>query len=179
MAEAGFWPTRPTPRTSVPRASGWPWTVAEWRARKPNQAIYLVGHSAGCAVVLVAMEGLPPGSVERVILLAPAVSADYDLRPALAGVRQTIDVFCSERDWAALRLGTGIIGTTDRHWTAPAGRVGFRTPEPGSPLYAKLRQHPWHPSVAWTGNRGGHYDSYKPAYLRAYVLPLLAVKSSS
>ena len=88
--------------------------------------------------------------------------------------RQSIEVFSSKRDWAALGVGAGIVGTTDRRWTAAAGRVGFRLPEcaEGDPLYTKLRQHPWGPWLAWSGNRGGHYDSCK-LHLRAYVLPLL------
>ncbi len=49
----------------------------------PEHAIYLVGHSSGSAVVLAAAETLPPGSIERIVLLAPAVSRHYDLRPAL------------------------------------------------------------------------------------------------
>src|SRR5262249_11470416 len=57
--------------------------VRSWETAHPGQPVYLVGHSAGCALVLMAAALLPPGSVERVVLLAPAVSADYDLRPAL------------------------------------------------------------------------------------------------
>jgi hypothetical protein len=115
--------------------------------------------------------------VERIVLLSPAVSSGYDLRPALCTARLGIDVFCSERDWAVLGLGVGIVGTTDRQWTAAAGRFGFKpivqSPEDGA-LYAKLHEHPWDACVAWTGNAGGHFDTYlQPRYLHAYVLPLL------
>jgi pimeloyl-ACP methyl ester carboxylesterase len=150
--------------------------VVDWRARFPGQPVYLVGHSAGAAVALSAAGQLPPESVERVVLLAPAVSAKYDLRPALVGSRQGIDVFYSERD-RALGLGVFIVGTTDRHWSAAAGRVGFRPAVccPGdAALYAKLRQHPWHACLEWSGHTGGHYGAYRPGHLRAYVLPLLA-----
>ena len=41
-------------------------------------------------------------------------------------------------------------------------------------LYAKLRSHPWDPVVEWTGNRGRHYGTIQPAYVRAYLLPLLS-----
>ena len=60
----------------------------------------------------------------------------------------------------------------------PAGRVGFSPPCPSAAdtvLYARLRQHAWDPSVEWTGNNGGHYGSHHPQFMRAYVLPLLAV----
>ncbi len=151
--------------------------IADWRARYPGQPVYAVGHSAGTAVIVAAAAQLPPGSVERIVLLAPAVSAGCDLRGALACARQGVDVFYSERDWASLGLGVAIVGTTDRRWSAAAGRVGFRPPAcapADAALYAKLRQHAWDPCVAWSGNQGGHYGASKPAYLKAYVLPLFA-----
>jgi pimeloyl-ACP methyl ester carboxylesterase len=154
--------------------------VLEVRRCRPDLAVYLVGHSAGSAVVLAAAEALPPGSVERIVLLAPSVSAGYDLRPALRCVRRSVDVFCSARDWAYLGIGVSLVGTTDRCWTAAGGRTGFRqeaaTTEDAA-LYAKLRQHPWDPCVAWTGNRGGHYGAHQPEFVRAYVLPLLTQDS--
>jgi hypothetical protein len=60
--------------------------------------------------------------------------------------------------------------------SAAAGRVGFDAPAlvpSEAALSSRLRQHPWDPSVAWTGNFGDHSDSLRPAYLKAYVLPLL------
>lgn len=142
----------------------------------PERSVYFVAHSSGAAVVLAAAEVLPPGSIERIVLLAPAVAHDYDLRPALRSVRQGIDVFSSRRDVGALVIAMGIAGTADRRRTAAAGRGGF-TPIltcPGDELlYAKLRIHPWDPSVEWTGNRGGHYGTLEPGFMRSYVLPLL------
>jgi predicted alpha/beta hydrolase family esterase len=148
----------------------------------PDLAIYLVGHSAGSAVILTAASCLPPSTVDRIVLLAPAVSAQYDLRAALRCARQGMDVFHSKRDWLWLGVGVAVVGTTDRCWSAAAGRVGFhviaQTPEDAA-LFAKLRQHPWNPMVAWSGNAGGHYGSYKPDFLRAYVLPLFAESQQS
>jgi pimeloyl-ACP methyl ester carboxylesterase len=142
----------------------------------PGQAIYLVGHSAGAAVVLAAAEALPPDSVDGIVLLAPSISADYDLRPALRTTRNGIDVYYSRRDWFYLGLGIALVGTADGHWRAAAGRTGFRplveAPE-DTALYAKLRQHPWDRCLDWTGNYGGHYGAYQLNYLRAYVLPCL------
>jgi hypothetical protein len=40
-------------------------------------------------------------------------------------------------------------------------------------LAARLHQHPWDSSVAWTGNNGGHNGALRPKYLRSYILPLL------
>jgi pimeloyl-ACP methyl ester carboxylesterase len=150
--------------------------VSAYRRSFPDRAVYLIGHSAGSDVVLTAATVLPPGSIERIVLLDPSVSADYDLRPALRTVRCSIDSFYSEREWLLLGLGTGIAGNADGGRGPPAGRVGF-CPVIACPgdaeLYAKLRQHPWNACVAWTGDHGGHYGSNRAAFLRAYVLPLL------
>lgn len=154
--------------------------VAVFRRCRPERAIYLVGHSTGCAVVLAAAEASPPGSVDLILLLAPAVSKDYDLRSALRNSRRGIDAFTSRRDIGALGVATGLGGTADRRRTAAAGRIGF-TPIltcPGDDaLYAKLRIHPWDPSVEWSGNSGRHYGTIQEGYVRAYLLPLLVRQS--
>ena len=145
---------------------------------KPRPNIYLIAHSAGAGVTLYTTESLPPDSVDRIILLAPSVSADYDLGPALRSSRCGVDVFYSHRDRAFLGFWTTVLGTTDRQWaTAAAGRVGFQPCPTGTEqdlLLSRLHQHPWDPSKRASGNRGGHYGSYEPAFLHAYVLPLLS-----
>jgi pimeloyl-ACP methyl ester carboxylesterase len=150
--------------------------VLAYRRACPNRSLFLVGHSAGSAVVLAAAESLPPGSVARIILLEPSVSMDYDLRPALRCAQCGVDNFCSRRDLLELGLGVGIVGTADRRWEPAAGRVGFRPMIacPGdAELYAKLREHPWDRSVAWTGHCGGHYGNHRALFARLYLLPLL------
>lgn len=151
--------------------------VLAYRKAYPNQRIYLIGHSAGSAVVLAAAELLPADSIDRIILLAPSVSTTYDLRPALCTVRRNIDVFYSDEDDVILGLGILIVGTADGGSRKAAGQYGF-TPVVACPgdaaLYGKLRQHPWDPIVEWSGHDGGHYGSSHAGFLRAYVLPLLA-----
>lgn len=151
--------------------------LVAWRASCPKARIHLLSHSAGATVVLAAAAEVPPGTVDEVILLAPSISRDYDLRPALRNINGCIDVFSSEEDRLALGLGIVLLGTADRRFAPAAGRVGFRPtvdcPEDAA-LYSRLRGHPWHPVVAWTGNQGGHSDGYRVNYLRAYVVPLLS-----
>jgi hypothetical protein len=143
---------------------------------RPGLPIFVVAHSAGCAVALAAVEVLPPNTLERIVLLSPAVSESCDLRPALACARCGVDVFYSRRDWGYLGVGVALFGTADHCWQAAAGRVGFAV-EPDADttvsLYARLRQYPWEPCVAWTGNAGGHYGVYRPSFLRYYIFPLL------
>jgi pimeloyl-ACP methyl ester carboxylesterase len=150
--------------------------ICQYRRACPGVPVYLVGYSAGSAVALAAAEALPPDTVERIVLLAPAVSASYDLRRALASARLGLDAFSSERDRFYLGLGTGLVGTADGKREAAAGRVGFCPPalSPAEACLAgRLRQYPWNRSVAWTGHQGGHTGSLRPAYLKAFVVPLL------
>jgi pimeloyl-ACP methyl ester carboxylesterase len=147
------------------------------RERSPGTRVYLVGHSTGCAVILGAAGLLPPGSVDRIILLSPSVSPEYDLRPALTCACEGIDVFLSHRDYFFLGVGMRLIGTSDgRLGSAGAGRKGFR-PTASNPadaeLFTRLRQHAWDPSHSWTGHSGGHYGNNRTEFLRTYVVPLL------
>jgi hypothetical protein len=152
-------------------------TIASHRAACPHLPISLVCHSAGSMVVLAAADVLPPDSVESIVLLAPAVSTDFDLRGAMRAARRGVDAFTSEHDRFWLGVGTNIVGTADgKRGVDAAGRVGFAAPplEPcEAALSGRLRQHPWHCSVAWTGNRGDHDGTLRSAYFRAYVLPVL------
>jgi pimeloyl-ACP methyl ester carboxylesterase len=150
--------------------------ILTYQQEHPETPIYLVAHSAGTGVVLNAAEALPPDSIERIILLAPAVSCTRDLRGALTAARQGVDVFYSKDDWWYLGMAVTLIGTSDRHWSSAAGRIGFQPvicgPEDGQ-LYGKLRQYPWEECLSWTGHKGGHYGAYQPEFLKLCVLPLL------
>jgi pimeloyl-ACP methyl ester carboxylesterase len=145
----------------------------------PERPIYLVGHSAGAAVILNAADTLPPDSIERIILLAPSVSHTRDLHGPLSAARLSVDVFYSKADRWYLGMAVTLLGTTDRHWNAAAGRVGFqptiRCPADG-PLYEKLRQYPWDEQLSYTGHYGGHYGGYQPGFLKLCVLPLMGVE---
>jgi hypothetical protein len=147
------------------------------RTACPNRPIYVLAYSAGAHVALEATRWLEPNSLERIVLLAPAVSADYDLRQALTVARQGVDAFTSKRDRFYLGLGAGLVGTADGKRGVPAaGRVGFDMPPltgADAVLASRLHQHPWDPSVAWTGNVGNHAGSLRRDYLQGYVLPLL------
>jgi pimeloyl-ACP methyl ester carboxylesterase len=155
--------------------------VRDCRVLYPDTPIYLVGHSAGAAVVLAAAEALPPGYLDRVILLSPSTPADYDLRGALRAVRTGIDVFHSPADGWYLRCGVFLTGLVRGRLSAPSGRGGF---EPAvcsaedAASYAKLHQYPWGPWLSWTGHEGGHFGCYQQGYLRAFVIPLLATERS-
>jgi pimeloyl-ACP methyl ester carboxylesterase len=150
--------------------------VAAYRRAFPCRKVFLVGYSSGCAVILAAAEMLPPGSVDRIVLLSPSLCTGYDLRPALRTARCGIDSFHSERDRMILGFTVGILGTSDHGCRTAAGRCGFIPVIAGpadAALYGGLRQHAWDPAMAWSGHDGGHFGSTQAGFLRSYVLPLL------
>jgi pimeloyl-ACP methyl ester carboxylesterase len=151
--------------------------VVAWLEQNPSKPVFLVGKSGGTWIVVKALEALPEGSVEAVILLAPAISPDYDLSKALRGVRREMVAFWSPLDVIVLGMGTWLFKTIDRVRSFSAGMVGFRRPltldDAGRSLYAKLKQVRWRPKMAITGYLGGHVGPDSPAFLRKYVVPLL------
>lgn len=148
--------------------------VKRLSAASGNTKIYLMSHSSGCAVILRAAEKLSPGTLEKIVLLAPSVPETYDLRPALQTARRGIDSYYSSQDQLILGAGMMILGTTDASTLKAAGLYGFKMniSQPSDTLlYQKLRQYPWDQSVASTGNNGNHYGALSVGYLKAYVLP--------
>src|SRR5258708_12843856 len=104
--------------------------ISSYRPACPGTPIYVIAHSAGSRVALESTRWLPPDSVDRIILLAPAVSADYDLRPGLGTARWSVDVFTSRRDRFILGLGTALVGTADAKFATPLPRPARFHPPP-------------------------------------------------
>jgi hypothetical protein len=140
----------------------------------PASAIVLIGYCAGARVVLVAADQLPPGSVDRIILLSPAVSAWYDPRTAIKASKNGIDVFYSSED-TDLETREPDMGTGDPVRTAIAGRSGFMAPRNYSslsrdPVVANgMRQY----DISQCGYLGGHYATISVGFLRRCVVPLI------
>jgi pimeloyl-ACP methyl ester carboxylesterase len=159
--------------------------IRQYKAGLPDCPVFLVAKSGGSGVAVKALELLDEQAVERVILLAPAVSPDYDLTAALRAVRREIVVFWSPLDVIVLGAGTRVLGTIDRVRTVSAGLVGFRPPalddgdQTRARLYGKLRQVRWRVRMAASGNFGGHMGPDSPFFLRRYVVPLLTVDETT
>lgn len=148
--------------------------LVEFHAAHPDRPIYLFGHSAGAMVLLAALENVPPDVVEGAVFLAPSVSPQYDVGPALSSVKQRLHVFYSNHDIFFMGLTMRVIGTADRIHSVAAGRVGFWQPHCSDPEQTgKLIHHPWQPQDRKLGHNGGHFGGYQPDYLRARVIPLL------
>ncbi len=142
----------------------------------PARPVFLMGHSAGAALVLEAAADLPPDALDRLILLSAAVSPGYDLRPALRATRGEIVSFNSPLDRFMLSFGTSFFGTTDRYYENAAGLEGFKTPddldEEGRRLYDRLVQSAWSADMFF--ERGcWHNSTCKPLFLGRQVTPWL------
>jgi pimeloyl-ACP methyl ester carboxylesterase len=145
--------------------------------REPDRPVYLIGHSAGAGMVLLAAGMLPPESVERIILLSPAVSPQFDLRPALKATRGEIVSFNSAFDRVVLDLGTSLFGTVDRRYESAAGLDGFEMPANLSAadreMYGRLVQVPWRVEKLLELQGGLHNSSVMPIFLAKQVKPWL------
>lgn len=142
---------------------------------KSGRRLVIVAHSAGTAVALAAAEKLPPGSIDRLVLLAPSVSTKYDPRPAAKACKEGIDVFCSDKDVWALGVAMKLVGTTDsRQSSQAAGRFGF-----DGIADDRIRQYFWDKDWSVLGHTGGHYGCYAPNFARTQLLPLFLGSSSN
>jgi hypothetical protein len=159
-------------------------TIRLQKASQSGCPVFVVAKSGGAGVAVKALELLDDEAVERVVLLAPAVSPTYDLTGALRAVRREMVVFWSPLDLIILGAGTRLFGTIDRVRTIGAGLVGFRVPtvDAVNPArtreYGKLRQVRWHPRMAASGNLGGHMGPDSPFFLRKYIVPLLGIEET-
>jgi pimeloyl-ACP methyl ester carboxylesterase len=167
-------PADQTDRGNVCRqGAGLAAAVLLYRADHPGARVALLGHSAGSSIILRAAERLPPDAVDRIVLLSPSLSADYDLGGALCSSREGVDNFFSGRDSWFLGVCTRAFGATDdRFASEAAGRRGFRYPAPAAGPHA-LRQHAWCRAWAALGHNGGHFGGYAPDFLRGLVFPCL------
>jgi hypothetical protein len=131
--------------------------TAHYRA-DPKRPIYLTCHSGGAGLAVWALEDLPADvSVETLLMLAPALSPQYDLSAALRHVQKSAEVFWSDQDTGILDFGTRTFGTIDGVYSVSAGYVGFTRPPKGDITeYAKLHQHPYEAAWVKYGNFGQH-----------------------
>jgi pimeloyl-ACP methyl ester carboxylesterase len=150
-------------------------TIAAIRKDCPNVPIYLVGHSAGARVVLAAAEMSPAQSIDRVIVMAAAVSCGYDLTGVLKATRGGVDNFYSGDDGV---LESAIYHATlaDGTRTQAAGQVGFRAPPFVDPklkaAYCNVRNYPW--TMDFCGS-GGHSAWTLRHNMKKAVVPLFCM----
>lgn len=140
----------------------------------PNRRLILSCHSGGAGIAAWALEQLPDDvRIDTWLLVAPALSPNYDLSRALSRVRTAAYSFNSDRD-PVLGFGTRSFGTIDRIKTDAAGRVGFALPPGGdASQYAKLTQFGYQGVWVWAGNGGDHIGATMRPFARRVIGPLL------
>ena len=137
----------------------------------PHSRIFFVGSSAGARVVLTAAEMSPAKSIDRIILLSPAVSSTHDLTAALRASRCGIDNFWASEDNVLARAAE-YLSVQEKTPVYMAGRAGFRLPCPTpeyKAAYCNVRQYRWHEELC--GN-GGHHCWLIEHNMKKCVLPL-------
>ena len=150
--------------------------IVERVRSQPGVHFILTGHSGGTGIAIWALEKLPPDvKIDKMILLASALSPQYDMSKALAHVRGKCYSFCSENDVLVLGAGTKMFGTIDGKKTEAAGQFGFVFPATGDAAqYAKLVQKPY--DKAWLHlyrNLGDHLGCMNRSFAEKVVAPLL------
>jgi len=156
--------------------------VVQYQRDYPNRPVHLVGHSGGGGLAVLALEALPPGhKVSSALLLAAAISPDYDLTRALHNTEAGIWNFYSSADVGYLKVGTGLFGTIDRRHTRAAGAVGFKMPtttrESVRSTYAKLHSVSYKPAMAQAGHRGGHAGWTGRRFASLWLAPVILAAS--
>ena len=151
-------------------------TVSTYAAALPDRPITLIGHSGGAAVVVWSLEALPADCrVDRVILLAPALTPTYDLSAALAHVDERLYVMYSPGDVGLMAAGTAIFGTMDGSHSVSAGLKGFDLPSDAHDRcqYLKVRQVSWNLALLKAGHMGGHMGWTTTRFARDFLAPIL------
>jgi pimeloyl-ACP methyl ester carboxylesterase len=152
--------------------------IVAYQDRYPNRPVRLIGHSGGAALAVLVLEALPEDrKITQAVLLAGALSPDYNLSTALGRTERGVTTFYSPGDVLYLMAGTLALGTIDRQHTASAGAVGFRLPDhlttDARQLYETLlHQEPYRWEMARSRNFGGHIGPANRKFVADWVAPL-------
>jgi pimeloyl-ACP methyl ester carboxylesterase len=143
--------------------------IAAWRRAHPDDPFYLVGYSGGGGMATLVVAALPHDvSIDRLVLVAPAISPDFPMvDDVLPHVREFAVNYWSSRD-LQVGWGTRTFGTLDRKNTSSAGAVGFFAAD------ARLLEHRWSEADEPFGHSGNHLAYLSPRWQAAKLLPALA-----
>jgi pimeloyl-ACP methyl ester carboxylesterase len=136
--------------------------------RAAGRSIVLIGHSTGCLVALETLQRLKQ-PVAHTVLLAPAVSSGYDLRPSLP-MTHRLSIFHSPFD-ILVSLGTMICGSADGRYGGCGGWRGFRGPGSDDP---RVCHQPFRTSWMKWLYLGGHIGVLNPRFIRNVLWPHIA-----
>jgi pimeloyl-ACP methyl ester carboxylesterase len=141
----------------------------------PGRRMIITAHSGGTGIAVWALEKLPDDvKVDTVVMLASALSPDYDLTAALRHVRGKVYAFNSLTDTLILGVGTRTFGTVDGVKCDAAGRCGFVLPDGADgEQYRKLVQVPYNAAWMALGNIGDHVGPMSSLFARDVLAPVV------
>ena len=149
--------------------------IEKVRTVDPTGRIDIMGLSAGTAVILSALEQLPPEvAVDNVVLLSSSVSAGHDLTPALRHVRRNLYATCSPHDGILSALPINADGKSG----LAAGQAGFRLADSGENAeaeYRKVINLPWRPAYLAYDWDGGHTSVTGSMFVASVIAPRLLI----
>lgn len=139
-----------------------------WRKQHPSGRLYVVGYSGGGGLATLVAASLPAGvAVDRLILVAPAISPGFPLEDLVLPHVNEFTVNYSSSEDLQVGWGTSVFGTVDRQRTKSAGSVGFDVDHP------RLLQWRWSATDADGPHHGNHWSYLKSAWQRSALLPAL------
>ncbi len=156
--------------------------IVAYQNRYPGRPVWIVGHSGGGGMALLAAEAVPAGHrLTGLILLAAAVSPRFDVGPALGKTERGIWSFHSWLDCLFVGVGTSLFGTLDGWHLPSAGMVGFyrtpnpkdRTPQGPSAASPDLVQTPYHPRMIAGFHLGGHFGCVHRVFISESIAPVI------
>ena len=141
----------------------------------PQRDLFITCHSGGAGIAAWTLEALPADvKITRWIMLAPALSPQYDLSKALSHVSDKAYVFWSNRDTIVLSVGTKTFGTIDGQYCDAAGYVGYKQPTSADAAqYQKLLQYPYNPNWTIYYNSGDHLGTMTTRFSENVLVPIL------
>jgi pimeloyl-ACP methyl ester carboxylesterase len=148
--------------------------LTEWRGQHPDERLYLMGFSGGGAIALLIAAALPDDvTIDRMVLVAPAISPGYPIEgEVLPRVGEFVVNYASRRD-LQVGWGTRTFGTIDGERTDSAGAVGFELAHP------KLLEWHWSARALDLGHRGNHLSYLGRRWQAAMLLPAVDPRSSA
>ncbi len=147
--------------------------LIELRAINPEQPLVLCGYSGGGGLAIMTAEALPPDvAVDRIVLVAAAISNDFDLAQIEDRYRDKMVNIYSPRD-GVVGWGTRLFGTIDRKKTHSAGHSGFLDIKGKLRVSDKLEQIEWSAEWRASGHGGEHTGYLRREWAKSHLAPII------